>query len=104
SAPKALRAEAARQAPRRPGAYLLSRAGEGAIYVGQSASLRSRLLTHCKPLQHEAGFFSTALLPEGSSTDQLLEVENDIIAALLVQPARVPRLQFGAMPSSSAVP
>jgi hypothetical protein len=64
--------------------------------------MKSRLLTHSKALPHEAASFSTACLPEGSTPCQLLEAENDIIAALFMQTSRVPRLQFGGVPSHAA--
>jgi hypothetical protein len=76
------------------GVYLLM-GPDSLVYIGQSTNLLGRLRTHSQfqwgvPLK-----FSLCQLAAGYSPTQLLEVENDLIAAYFALNKTAPSGQFG---------
>lgn len=75
------------------GVYTISE-GESLLYIGKSKNLRSRLQTHSRFTWHDQALFSFVAFPAYTDT-QLLEVENDLIAAYFTHTKKAPVFQFG---------
>jgi hypothetical protein len=94
SRPTTLAKDATRSVSRGPGVYQLSDEARGLVYVGQSLSLASRLRSHVEAMRGLTATFSVCVLPDGYTSTQLLEVENDLIGGFFEERRAAPPLQF----------
>lgn len=82
--------------PEQPGVYkLLDRDTKTLLYIGQSRSLRARLISHVRanwaPYTPCVSYFE---LPEATLTYQRHELESDLLGAYYGQTKRVPLYQY----------
>jgi hypothetical protein len=77
------------------GLYQLVGPSGDVAYIGQSAGLRARLVTHARSGLVEVYGFSFTVVDPPPTGAQLLELESDLIAAHVAQTGHAPALQFG---------
>jgi hypothetical protein len=91
--PKILAPANLRFAPESKGLYTIS--GSDLYYIGQTTSLKNRLLDHSRKkwIEHPVSY-QYCILPPTTLPHQLKELENDLIGAYYYQTKRAPRFQF----------
>jgi len=114
SEPKVLNKENLKGIPGRPALYrIMNRKCSDVLYIGQTKSAKSRLMTHSEYDWEEEAFFSVYLFPDVSDPDsdsvisdfptnesvllyphQIKEPENDLIGAYYGKFRRVPKFQI----------
>ena len=82
--------------PASPGVYKLIDDTGRLLYVGESASLCQRLMSHRKRSWGECNvLFSFCSLPQMTIACQRLEIENDLLAGYYTTSKKAPTFQFG---------
>lgn len=82
--------------PDEPGVYRIADEVGRLLYIGQSVGLVGRLRSHARSLDWPGPVtYSLATLPSGYTATQLIEVENDLIAACFAGTGHAPAMQFG---------
>ena len=79
-----------------PGQYkLLDKNSNSLLYVGESRSLRARLISHVRAswMPYEP-YFSFSTLPNATLAYQRHELESDLLGAYYRQTRRVPVFQY----------
>jgi hypothetical protein len=95
SAPAPLIVSNARAAPKSAGLYRISENGSPRLlYIGQSLSLSSRLISHTRNATG-APNFSCVPVHDATATYQLCELENDLIGGYFERFRTAPLWQFG---------
>lgn len=89
-----LREEAIAHIPSGPGLYRIATAS-ALVYLGQSNDLSKRLRSHCRTQWgEEAVRVSCVQMPSTITSNQMLELENDLIGAFYRSSSNVPAYQF----------